>query len=233
VSVDGAARTTLGGAGDPEAASPERPEPRFEVLGTTHLARAAVPTLRLRIAVREPSGRPVYTIALSTLVTVEPAKRRYSDAERERLRELFGPPERWASTTGSFRWTQADVLVPRFTGEGEFDLDLPCSYDHEVAAAKYFAGLEAGEAPMRLHFNGSIFYEASDGRMQLAAIPWDCSVRFAMPVEVWRGMIAEHFPFRRWIALDPHTVERLAACRGDRGLPSFDAVVDELLDEES
>jgi hypothetical protein len=231
VSVDGAARTTLGGGPAEPAAS--RPEPRFEVLSTTHVARAAVPTLRLRIAMREASGRPVYTVALSALVTVEPAKRRYSDAERESLRELFGPPERWASTTGSFRWTQADVLVPRFTGETEFNLDLPCSYDHEVAAAKYFAGLEAGEAPLRVHFNGSIFHEASDGRMQLAAIPWDCSVRFAMPVDVWRGMIAEHFPFRRWIALDPRTVERLAARREDRGLPSFDAVVDDLLDEKS
>ena len=208
-----------------------RPEPEFEIVGAGHVERAAAPTLRFRVAVREPSAQPVYTIALSAIVTVEPAKRRYDEAERERLQELFGAPERWAATTESFRWAQVDALVPRFAESTEFDLDVPCTYDHEVAAAKYLSGLGDGEAPLRFHFNGSIFYEAGDGRLQLAAIPWDCSVRFAMPVSVWQAMVAEHFPFRRWIAVDPATVERLAAVRAERGLPSFDAVIEELLGE--
>lgn len=229
MSVEEGTRAAVGMA--PEAPA-SRPEPRFEILGAGHVERAAAPTLRFRVGVSEPSGRPIYTIALSALLTVEPAKRRYSEAERERLRELFGAPERWAATTESFRWAQADTLVPRFAGSTEFHLELPCTYDHEVAAAKYLAGLEGGEAPLRFHFNGSIFYEVGEGRLQLAAIPWDCSVRFAMPVAAWRAMIDEHYPFRRWIALDPRTVERLAARRAERGLPTFDAVVDELLSED-
>lgn len=207
------------------------PAPEFEVARVDHVERAATPTLRFHASVRDPSGRPIHTIALSVLITVEPAKRAYSDAERERLVELFGQPERWASTTGSFRWGQADVLVPRFRGETRFEIPIACTYDHEVAAAKYLAGLEDGSAPLRLHFNGSILYEAGDGRLQLAAIPWDCSVRFEMPISAWRRMIDAHYPFRRWIGLDPRTVERLARRRAERGLPTFDATVEELLDE--
>jgi hypothetical protein len=230
VSVDGRTHGALSAATEP--AVPARPEPDFEILRAGHVEHAAAPTLRFRVAVRDPSGRPIYTIALSAILTVEPAKRRYSEAERGRLRELFGAPERWGATTESFRWAQTDALVPRFAGKTEFDLDIPCTYDHEVASAKYLSGLEGGEAPLRFHFNGSIFYETGDGRLQLAAIPWDCSVRFAMPVAAWRAMIDEHFPYRRWIALDPGTVERLAARRAERGLPTFDAVIDELLGEE-
>ncbi len=43
---------------------------------------------------------------------VEPAKRTYDAATRERLVELFGAPERWAATTRSFLWRRVDVLVP-------------------------------------------------------------------------------------------------------------------------
>ena len=216
---------------EPEA-HPDRPTPTFEVTGVDHVERAAAPTLRFRVSVRDPSEAPVYTIALSALITIEPAKRAYAPEERERMVELFGEPERWASTTENFRWTQADVLVPRFTGETTFELLVPCTYDHEVAASKYLGGLADGEAPLRIHFNGTVMYEAGDGRLQLVTIPWDCSARFAMPVEAWRRMIQVHYPFRRWMALDAHTFERVAKLRSERGLPTFDAAIDSLLGEE-
>jgi uncharacterized protein DUF6084 len=216
------------------AAGPEprdRPAPQFEVLGVDHVERAAAPTLRFRLAVRDPSELRVYTIALSVLIAIEPAKRAYTPAERVRLVELFGEPERWASTTEGFRWAQVDVLVPGFSVETEFEVRVPCTYDHEVAAGKYLGGLEDGEAPLRLHLNGTVFYEAGGGRLQMIAIPWDCSVRYSMPIAAWRRMIEDHYPFRRWIALDPDTVDRLARRRAARGLPSFDACLDELLAE--
>ena len=46
------------------------------------------------------------------LVLIEPARRTYDAETREKLVELFGPPERWATTTRSLVWHQADVLVP-------------------------------------------------------------------------------------------------------------------------
>ena len=165
------------------------------------------------------------------MIEIEPSKRRYDDAERERLVELFGEPERWASTTSSLRWAQAQALVPSFTGSTRFGLELPCTYDHEVGATKYFNGLSGGEAPLRFHFNGTVIWEDDDGRMQLTQVPWDCSARFEMPVEVWRTMIEASYPFRGWIAArrgDDRAPR--ATSRPSRALPTFDATVAELLD---
>ena len=89
------------------------------------------------------------------------------------------------------------MLVPSFTGSARFELELPCTYDHEVGATRYFNGLDGGEAPLRFHFNGTIIWEGDDGRMQLTQVPWDCSARFQMPVSAWRAMIEAHYPVPR------------------------------------
>jgi Family of unknown function (DUF6084) len=216
------------GNGAPPA--PDRPEVEFAVVGVAALERSAAPTLSFTVEAGESTGRRVYTLALSALIEIEPAKRRYDDAERERLVELFGPAERWANTTGSLRWAQADVLVPGFTGSTRFELRIPCTYDLEVASAKYFAGLEGGEVPLRFHFNGTIMYE-EEGRMQMVQVPWDRSTRFSMPLAAWRDLVAAHYPHRGWIPLHRETVDRLARLRAARALPDFDAAVRDLLEE--
>jgi hypothetical protein len=209
--------------------APDRPDPEFEVLSASPIERAAAPTMSFRLEARDVSGLRVHTIALTVLITIEPAKRRYEPSERARLVELFGEPERWAATTESFRWTQASALVPGFEAETSFALEVECSYDLELAAAKYFAGLDDGDAPLRFHFNGTVFYEAGGGRMQVVPLPWDRSTRFALPVATWQRMIVEHYPHRSWVPLDRRTVDRLIELKARRGLPTFDAAVEELL----
>ena len=54
---------------------------------------------------------------------------------------LFGPPERWAATTRSLVWAQPTCSCRRFTGSTTFAIPSPCTYDLEVAAAKYFDAL--------------------------------------------------------------------------------------------
>ena len=218
-------------AGTQTAQPTDRPVPEFAVARVSHVERAASPTLSFEIEAAEATGRSIYTIALTAMIEIEPSKRRYDDAERAALLELFGEPERWASTTSSIRWGQAEALVPSFTGSTRFALELACTYDLEVAAARYLGGLAGGEAPLRIHFNGTVFYADDDGRMQLVQVPWDCSTRFAMPVEAWRTMIDAHYPYRSWVALDRSTVERLGEVKAARALPSFDAAVGALLDE--
>jgi hypothetical protein len=210
----------------------DRPVPDFEVLSVGHVERAAAPTLRFEVEAREGTGRSIYTIALTALIEIEPSRRRYDDAERERLLELFGEPERWASTTSSLRWAQTAVLVPSFSGSARFGLELACTYDHEVGATKYFDGLTAGEAPLRFHFNGTVIWQGDDGRMQLTQVPWDCSARYGMPVAAWREMIAASYPYRGWVPLDKATIERLERVKAERALPTFDATLSELLDGE-
>ncbi len=210
----------------------DRSLPEFEVLDAQPVERAASPTLRFEVRATDRSELPVYMIALSVLITIEPAKRSYDGPTRERLIELFGEPERWATTTTSFRWTQADVFVPGFAETTTFSIPVACTYDLEVAASKYFHGVEDGEAPLRFHFSGTVFYEAENGSMQQLRIPWDRSVRYSMPVAAWDEMIAAHYPYRAWIPVHTETLARLARRKATLGLPTFDATAAKLLDEE-
>ena len=221
----------VNGDGDPAPAGrPENPYPELAILDVRAAERSAAPTLRFSAEVSDPSGREVYTISLTALIEIEPSKRSYDEASRERLTELFGDPERWSSTTQSLRWAQVDVLVPNFSDRARFEIDVPCTYDLEVAAAKYFSGLEEGDAPLRFHFTGSVFYCGDQDRLQLVRVPWDASARFELPIEVWRQMIDSHYPGGGWVTLHRETLDRLQRMRSSNGLPSFDACVSELLD---
>jgi hypothetical protein len=225
----GSVRPASNGGG-PEPAAPDRPEPEFEITGVRSLERAATPTLSLSGAVSDRSGRRVLMIALTALITVEPGERSYGDDDRGRLIELFGEPERWASTTGSFRWTQADVVVPSFRGEGGFEIPIHCTYDHEVAATKYFAGVEDGDYPLRLHLSGTVYYEGDDGRMQMLRLPWDRSTRFGLPVETWRRTIEAHYPRGGWVHLSDETLAALASHRARTGTATSEAAIRALLE---
>jgi hypothetical protein len=207
------------------------PEPEFSVLGVRPVRHAAAPTLTLDLQVAEPTGRPVYMIALTVQVMIEPARRSYDDQAHERLAELFGAPERWAVTTRSLVWTQLDVLVPAFTGTTIVSVPVPCTYDLEVAASKYFYSLPDGEAPLALHFNGTIYYPSDDGALQMVLLPWNRSIDFRMPVSVWKETIEYYYPNTAWVALRSQTLDALRRAKLNRGLATLDGCVEALLDE--
>ena len=188
-----------------------------------------MPALDFDVHVAEPDGRSVYMIALSVQVMIEPARRRYEDAERERLTDLFGPPERWAMTTHSLVWHQVDVVVPTFTGATTFKVPIPASYDLEIVAAKYFYSLEGGEVPLAFNFNGTVMYRGEDGGVQMSLVPWSCSAEFRMPVATWRELIEHYYPRTGWIALHADTLEALRAEKVRGGPTTIDACVAELL----
>jgi hypothetical protein len=207
------------------------PDPDFSVLGVRSVRYAAAPMLALDLQVSEPSGRQVYMIALTIQLMIEPARRVYDDETRDRLVELFGPPERWAVTTRSLVWSQLDVVVPAFTGSTTVAVPIPCNYDLEVTAAKYLHALPDGEAPLALHFNGIIYYPGDDGGLQMVLVPWTRSVDFRMPVAVWAETIEHYYPNTGWVGLRSETLEALQRMKVDRGLATFDACVAELLSE--
>jgi hypothetical protein len=207
------------------------PEPEFEIVSVEPVPRAVAPTLQFNGRITTETERPVYAVALTALFTVEPAKRKYDPGERERLEELFGAPERWASTTGAFRWAQVETMIPGFKALGEFALPVQCTYDLELASGKYFGSLADGTVPLRIHFNGTVFYEDDSGGAQVVLVPWDRSIRFDLPISAWQRMIAAHHPNRGWIPLATDTVERLRTRKVRLGSPTFDACVSELLDE--
>jgi len=218
-----------GVSAEPTPATP--PDPEFAILGARAVRYAAAPMLALDLQVSEPSGRQVYMIALSIQLMIEPARRRYDDATRERLVELFGAPERWAVTTRSLVWSKLDVLVPAFTGSTTVSVPVACHYDLELAAAKYLHSLPDGEAPLALHFNGMIYYPAEDGGLQMVLVPWTKSIGFRMPVAVWKETIEHYYPNTGWVALRSQTLEALQREKLERGLATIDACVEQLLDE--
>lgn len=207
------------------------PDPDFSVLGARAVRHAAVPMLSLDLQVSEPTGRSVYMIALRITLMLEPARRSYDDGTRERLEELFGVPERWATTTRSLVWSRLDVLVGAFTGQTTVEVPVPVSGDHELAAAKYMYALPDGFAPMALHFNGTIYYRGDDGALQMVLVPWTKSIDFRLPVSVWRETIEHYYPGTAWLGLPAATIERLGRCKLRRGEATIDATLNALLDE--
>jgi hypothetical protein len=206
-------------------------DPRFTVLAVEAVAHAAAPTLRFQLHVDDPQGRSIYAIALSAQIQVDPARRAYDAETRARLVELFGEPERWGTTTHSFQWARIDVLVPGFTGATSFPLEVPCTYDLEVAASKFFYSLPGGVAPLSFHFTGMVLYEGEEERLRVTTVPWACSARWDMPVEAWQRAMAAHYPGGGWVRLGTETLDALAHHKALRGHHSFDDCIAELLEE--
>ena len=118
------------------------------------------------------------------------------------------------------------MLVPSFTGETEFEIQVPCTYDHEVAATKYFGGLGDGASRCSSTSTGRVFYRSADGRLQMMLLPWDLSVRYELPVATWRGMIDRHYPRAAGSGCGTRRSTDSRRRSWERGSATFDATVD-------
>lgn len=214
----------------PAERRPSWPEPSFEVVGARVPRLAAAPTLAFDVAIAEPSGRQVFTIALAVEIAIEPAERSYDPETRQRLTELLGAPDRIGAPVRSLPWARVDVLVQPFREATTVAVPVPCGYDLEVAAANYFRSLADGEVPLQFHFNGSVYYGDGDGRLQIVQISWEESSGFRLPVAVWQRMIDSFYPGRGWVPAEAEAIERLRRYKLERGLPSYGAALEALLD---
>jgi hypothetical protein len=136
---------------------------RFEVEAARPERYAAVPTLIFVIRVEQESGTPIHTIALRCQIRIEPNRRGYSYSEERRLEELFGKTPRWGDTMKPFLWTNVSHLTPAFDRSAAVELPVPCTYDLEIAASKYFHSLDDGEIPLLFLFSGT--FRAQCGRL--------------------------------------------------------------------
>ncbi len=204
----------------------------FEAVGAAPLEHAAVPTLAISLRVTSVSGEPIRSVLLDAQVQIAARMRAYEPAERERLQDLFGTPERWSSTLRTLQWARLTLVVPPFSGSTLVELPVPCSYDLEVVAAAYLSALEQGEVPLELLFSGTVFYTDEEGRLQATRISWESDASYSLPVSVWRETMDRHFPGSAWLRLSRENVDRLRAYRAREALPGWDAVVERLLGEE-
>lgn len=208
------------------------PELSFEVPRCDVVAHAAVPTLSFELRIGAPADVPIRSVMLDVQIGIATRRRPYDELAQERLVELFGTADRWGSTLRTLPWTRTTLIVPPFTGTTTVALPVTCSYDLEVAATKYFNGLDGGDVPLELMFSGSVFYIDRQGRLQTSRITWESEADFDLPVRTWKEAIDRHFPGAAWLRLDRDSFDRLYAYRARRALPSWEATLDSLLDED-
>jgi len=191
----------------------------------------ALPTLafELRIKNQVPNER-IHSISLRCQIQIEATRRRYSPDEQKRLQDLFGEPERWSQTLRTLLWTHTHCVIPAFEAETNLDVHVPCSFDFNVAATKYFYGLERGEIPLCFQFSGSAFHEGADGGLLVAPISWDKEARFRLPVEIWRKMMDVYYPNGAWLRLRRDTFDRLYQYKVQHGFLSWEDAFERMLE---
>jgi hypothetical protein len=205
------------------------PDLDFGVEGAEVHEFAAVPSLLFKLRIENLEEEPIRSVALNTQIRIAATQRHYDAAEQERLLEVFGEPHRWGNTLRSLLWTHTTLQVPPFAGSTVVDMPVPCTYDLEVVAAKYFYALEDGEIPLEFLFSGTVFYAGEGGRLQVARISWEKEAQFRLPVRVWKEMMERYFPNSAWIKLRRDAFDRLYNYKVSRGFPTWEAAVEALL----
>jgi hypothetical protein len=191
---------------------------------------AAAPLLAFKIRIaNDPSDELVHTIALKAQIQMEVTRRQYDASEQSRLRDLFGSPDRWGQTLRSMLWTHASVIVPQFRGSTTAELHVPCTFDFNVAATKYFHGVSAGDIPLCFQFSGTVFYQGQEGALQVSPISWDKEAKYRLPVKVWKVLMDEYYPNSTWLALRRDVFERLYDYKVREGIPTWEQALDRML----
>jgi hypothetical protein len=210
------------------------PQLTFAIEGGEPVSWSVAPALALKLRIRNAqSEEPISGVMLHVQIQIEATRRPYKSAELPKLLDLFGEPERWGSTLRAMLWTHASVNVPAFSGSVSVDLNVPCSFDFNVAATKYFHALEDGEVPLILLFSGTLFYEDTKRGLQAAQIPWESEARYRLPVETWRRLIDRYYPNTSWLTLRRDVFDRLYEFRSRNAIPTFEQAIERLLGAES
>ena len=210
------------------------PELSFQVEHAEAAQLAAAPLLvfKLRIS-QEAEPVPIHSIALRSQIRIDPARRRYDASERERLLDLFDTPDRWSRTLRPMLWTHTSAVVPAFVDSIVTDLPVPCTFDFNVAATKYFYALENGEVPLSLLFSGTIFHEIAGTGLQVAQIPWEKEANFRLPVAVWKEMMELYYPNSAWLCLRKDIFDRLYQFKSRHRFPTWEQAIEKLLPSEN
>jgi hypothetical protein len=206
------------------------PEFALAIESAEVVSHAAAPLLAFKVRItNHPSDEVIHTVALRAQIQLEVTRRKYDGREQTRLRDLFGEPDRWGQSLRNMLWTHASVVVPRFAGSVLADIQVPCTFDFNVAATKYFHGVTSGDLPLCFQFSGTVFYQGRDGLLQVALIPWDKEAKYRLPVEVWKELMNIYYPNSAWLALRKDTFEKLYQYKVREGIPTWEEALERAL----
>jgi hypothetical protein len=209
------------------------PDLNFQVERAEVVSNAASPllALKLRLTTSDPN-ETIHTVALRCQIQIETTRRKYTPEDQAKLRDLFDDPSRWSQTLKNLLWTHASIVVPSFQGTTVVDLPVPCTFDFNVAATKYFDGLSDGEVFICVQFSGTVFYASPQGSLQVAPISWDKETRFKLPVKVWREMMESYYPNSAWLCLHKDAFDRLHQYKVRHGIPTWEEAIESLIPVE-
>lgn len=206
------------------------PDFSFAIHGATPDRMALSPTLIFDLRVETASTLPIHGLSITCQIQIEPNRREHGPYEVLRLTELFGEEPRWGKTLRPFVWGRSTVMIGPFRGSSGVGLPVSCSYDLELAAAKYFHALENGDIPLLFLFSGTIFTEDERGGLSIERISWECDARYRLPLTTWRALMDGHWPETGWLRLDRRTLDALLQFKARRSLPDWDGTMKALLD---
>jgi len=209
------------------------PDLAFRIEGAEVAQFAATPQIALKLHLTNADpAETIHSVALRCQIQIEVTRRRYTAEEQEKLRDLFGEPDRWCQTLRNLLWIHVNVNVPTFQGSTGVDLPVPCTFDFNVAATKYFHGLGDGDVPLCLMFSGIVFYGHKVGHMQVSPISWEKEARFDLPVKTWREMMDTYYPNSVWLSLRRDVFERLYEYKIRHGIPTWEEALESMLEAE-
>ncbi|WP_377268118.1 DUF6084 family protein [Peterkaempfera sp. SMS 1(5)a] len=213
-------------AAAPEGHGHPGPDLTFTVAAARPASFTAVPTLEFRIAVAG-GGGPVRSVLLSTAVRIAPARRRHDQATRDRLAEVFGNAQQWASGIRPLALAQVTTVLPPFEDTTTATLPVPCGSDIELAVTKYLRAVPDGDIPLDFLFSGTVFHDGPDGRLRTARISWAGDATYRLPVGLWQQTVHDS----GWVRLSRDDYDRLDAYRARHALTSWDETVRALLEQ--
>ena len=206
------------------------PDLSFKIEEAIVVPYAVAPTLAFKLRIANAQvDETIHTVALRCQIQIDVTRRRYTLEEQASMRDLFGEPERWSQTLRGMLWTHASLVVPSFTGSTLAELLVPCTFDFNVAATKYFSALKDGEIPLHLMFSGTVFYADRDEALQVSPISWEQETKFKLPVKIWRDMMDSYYPNSVWLNLRRDVFERLNEYKTQRGIPSWEQALEGIL----
>jgi len=206
------------------------PDLRFVIASAEPVQNAAAPLLAFKLQLTNvPAEEIIHTVAVRAQIQLEVTRRKYDSGEQARLQDLFGEPDRWGQTLRNMLWTHTSMVVPRFTGSTMADLQVPCTFDFNVAATKYFHGVTGGDLPLCFQFSGTVFYQGNDQTLQVAPISWDKEAKYRLPVKVWKDLMDAYYPNSAWLALQRDTFEKLYQFKIREGIPTWEEAIERAL----
>jgi hypothetical protein len=206
------------------------PDLSFEIVSAKAVRDMITPAIAfdLRVTNSFPE-QSIQAVLLRCQIQIEVARRRYTSTEQDQLRDLFDDPSRWGETLRPMTWVNTSVNIPAFSVSTVYPITVVCTFDFNVATAKYFHGIAEGEVPLTFLFSGSVFYDSGEGALQVAPISWNKEARFRLPVQAWKSLMDLHYPNTACLNLRRDVFDELYRFKRSEGLATFEETIQRML----